>query len=609
MRNLFRLIYSVLTKSEKKELFLLFLGSIAMGLFEMVGVVSVVPFMMVASDASLVTTNQYLSFMYLSLGAGPVNQFLVTFGFILIALLVASNSFNAFIVWRITKFSHMQGHRVSQRLLFKQLSKRYVYFLERNVSDIVKSILTEVDRTVVGVLLPLLGMGSKIVTVFAILVMLLIFNPFLTIIALLIVSITYIVLYFGIRKKLLHLGELSADLQSKRYRVVYESLSGIKDVIMKNLSNEMIDRYSKPSQHYANVSAVGNALSEIPRFALELVIFGGIVGLVIQLLIFEDDSLFIATLSLFAMAGIRIMPAAQLIFRAFSTIRYNLPVLENLVRDFQDETNDDAQHQEKMSKIIINHSLQLNNVDFSYFGSNQKVLNNFCMEIKANTIVGIVGTSGSGKTTLINILLGLIKPDGGEILLDGVNLAGNNIRSWRNGIGYVPQDVFVFDASLFKNVALSVEHSEANLPRLKEVVSLAELDDFVHSMNGGYNGELGERGSKMSGGQRQRLGIARALYSNPSILVFDEATSALDGITEGKIMDSISKLKKDHTIIMVAHRTTTLKTCDTIYLLEGGEIKDSGDYNYLMKNNTTFRKMAEQKSSTVENSKENDNTI
>ena len=593
--ELFRLINSLLIDGERKELLFLFLGSVAMGLFEMVGIVSVVPFMMVASDTSLVTTNQYLSFAYGFLGADSVNDFIVTLGFMLIALMVVSNSFNALIVWRITKFSHMQGCRISERLLSKHLSKSYVYFLGKNVSDIVKSVLTEVDRTVVGVLLPLLGMSSKIISVLVILGMLMFFNPVLTTISLLMLSSAYSILYFSIRKKILNLGQLSTDLLGKRYRVVYESMSGIKDVIMKNLSSEILYRYSKPSQQYANVSALGNVFSELPKYALELIIFGGIVALVIQLLTYESESLFIATLSLYAMAGIRLMPSAQLIFRAFSTIRYNTPILKNIVGDLQDSREEDVQSNQKVSKITINKSIQLNNIEFSYQGSKNKIINDFCMNIKANTTVGIVGSSGSGKTTIINILLGLITAKSGEILLDDVKLTGKNILSWRNSIGYVPQDVFVSDDSLINNITLGVDEGEADMSQIKAVVSLAELDHFVQSINGGYSGELGERGSKMSGGQRQRLGIARALYCEPGILVFDEATSALDGITEEKIMNSIQKLQKDHTIIMVAHRVATLKSCDVIYMLEDGHIEDSGTYEYLIKNNMTFSKMAEQK--------------
>ncbi|MDA9148578.1 ABC transporter ATP-binding protein/permease [Alphaproteobacteria bacterium] len=607
--ELYKLINAVLIDSEKKELLFLFFGSIVMGLFEMVGIVSVVPFIMVASDISLVSSNQYLSLMYVFLGADSANDFIVILGFILIVLMIISNTFNAYIVWRITKFSYMQGCRISERLLSKHLSKNYVYFLGKNVSDIVKTILTEVDRAVSGVLLPLLGMSSKIISVLIILAMLMFYNPLLTVISVFFLSFAYIILYIGIRKKILRLGQSSTELIGKRYRVVYESMSGIKDVIMKNLSSEMLSRYSKSSKQYAEVSALGNAFSELPRYALELVIFGGLVTLVIHQLVYDSENLFIATLSLYAIAGIRLMPSAQLIFRAFSTVRYHTPVLKNIVKDLQDDLQEAIQCEQKISKIKINKSIQMNNIEYSYPNSKNKILKEFNMNIKSNSIVGIVGSSGSGKTTLINILLGLIVPDTGDILIDGKKLTGKNILSWRKSIGYVPQDVFVSDNSIINNITFGRNESEADFPLIREVITLAELDHFVQSIKGGYNGSLGERGSKMSGGQRQRLGIARALYTKPSIIVFDEATSALDGITEKKIMDSIYNLKKNHIIIMVAHRVTTLKRCNIIYFLENGQIKDSGTYKYLLKNNLTFRQMAEQKFETVTNINDGSNIL
>ena len=593
--KLYKLVNALLIDSEKKELIFLFFGSVVMGLFEMIGVVSIVPFMVVASDTSLVESNQYLILIYDVLGADSVNEFVVILGFILISLMLLSNIFNAFIVWRITKFSHMQGCRISERLLFKHLSKQYIYFMNKNVSDIVKSVLTEVDRTVSGVILPLLGMSSKIISVLFILIMLIFFNPMLTMIAILLLSSVYTILYFSIRKKILQLGTESTELLGKRYRVVYEAMSGIKDVIMKSLSSEMLKRYTKPSTKYADVSALGNAFSELPKYALELIIFGGIVALVIQLLTYESESVFIATLSLYAMAGIRLMPSAQLIFRAFSTVRYHTPVLENIVRDLQDDQEKGVQCEEKVARIKINKSIQLDNIEYTYPGSKNKVLNGFCMNIKPNSTVGIVGASGSGKTTLINILLGLIAPDKASVMVDNAKITGKNICSWRASIGYVPQDVFVSDDSIINNITFGRKEGEINMSVIKEVTSLAELDEFVQSTTGGYHGGLGERGSKMSGGQRQRLGIARALYNAPSAIVFDEATSALDSITERKIMDSIHNLQKNHTIIMVAHRVSTLRRCDVIYMLKNGKIQDSGTYEYLIKNNSTFAKMAEDK--------------
>jgi ATP-binding cassette, subfamily B, bacterial PglK len=589
--NTYRLIKKLLVKSEKKELIFLFFGSVIMGLLETIGIAAIVPFMAVASDPSIIENNQYLMSLYTALSFSAVNDFVIFLGAVLIALMLFSNTFNAFIVWRVTKFSYLQGYGISRRMLDKYLSQQYVYFLDVNTSSIVKNILTEVDRTVSGVILPLLGMSSKIVTVVFIIIMLIIFNPTLAITMFLFLSLVYTVLYMLIRKKMLRLGSKSTELIEKRYRVVFEAMSGIKDVIMKNTRNNILSEYSKSSFEYAEISALGNAISELPRYALELIIFGGMVVLTVYLLMYDDSSMFITTLSLYAMAGYRLMPSAQLIFRASSTIRYTIPVLQNVVKELKKDSKE-IECDKKIREIEFNSLLQLKNIEYTYPNSKNKILDKLCIDITPNTMVGIVGMSGSGKTTLIDILLGLISPDKGSIKVDNVEINEKNVCAWRGSIGYVPQDVFIMDDSIINNIAYGKKSDDIDKSIIKSVVSLTGLNFFVESMTGGYYGEIGERGSKMSGGQRQRLGIARALYNDPDLLVFDEATSSLDGVTEDKIINSIYNLKDKKTIIMVAHKTSTLKGCDVIYLIQNGKVGDFGTYEQLIENNTLFRRMS-----------------
>ena len=422
--------------------------------------------------------------------------------------------------------------------------------------------------------------------------MLLVFDPMLAIIMILVLTLIYSILYMAIRKKITQMGAESTTLIGMRYRVVFEAISGIKDVIMKNISGEMLKRYSEPSLKYAKYSAYGNALSELPRYALEIIIFGGMVMLTVSLLMNEQDSSFIAVLSLYAMAGYRLMPSAQLIFRAFSTIRYNTPVLEKIINELNDKYVLIENEVEAADGVQFRDEIKLDKIEYTYPGSRDKVLNNLSIEIKSRSAIGIAGVSGAGKTTLIDILLGLISPDKGSLKVDGVEITASNICAWRKSIGYVPQDVFVADDTIANNIAFGIPSNEIVESNIEFSASLSNLDSFIASLAEGYETIIGERGSKMSGGQRQRLGIARALYSNPDIIVFDEATSALDGITESEIIDSLHNLRHKKTIVMIAHRLTTLKECDIIYFLKDGVVSDSGTYQELMEHNSLFKDMS-----------------
>ena len=291
------------------------------------------------------------------------------------------------------------------------------------------------------------------------------------------------------------------------------------------------------------------------------------------------------------MAGFRLLPAVQQIYSGITNFKFNLPALEKLYSDLS-KAPVSAYEINNQEPMVLSEDLEVNSLSYSYSNSKSLVLNKLNLKINANTTIGIVGSTGSGKTTLIDLLLGLLSPNSGSISVDGVEINDNNIRAWQQIVGYVPQSIYLNDDSIERNIAFAVPKNQVDKKLIKQVAKMANLDSFVESLPEKYNTVVGERGVRLSGGQRQRIGIARALYHSPSVIFLDEATSSLDGITENVIMEAIQNLSHKKTIVMVAHRLTTLKECDVIHLMQNGHIVDSGTYQQLVDNNKDFKEMA-----------------
>jgi ABC-type multidrug transport system fused ATPase/permease subunit len=300
-------------------------------------------------------------------------------------------------------------------------------------------------------------------------------------------------------------------------------------------------------------------------------------------------------LSVYAFSGYRLMPALQTTYVAFTQLRFSKPALDNLYNDLNKLKNDTFKINQK-KLIDIQKSITLNNVCFSYPNTDVLALKNLNMEIKSFSKIGIVGLTGSGKTTIIDIILGLLEPKQGTLKIDGNIINSRNVSEWQNNIGYVPQQIYLSDASIAENIALGIKPHDINQKALELASNIANLHQFVKKeLINGYNTIVGERGVRLSGGQRQRIGIARALYHNPQVLIFDEATSSLDNLTEKAVMEAIKNLANKKTIILIAHRLSTVKNCDNIFILNSGEIKGQGTYEQLIKSNPEFKKLSEVK--------------
>tara|TARA_B100000767_G_scaffold154324_1_gene145187 strand:- start:557 stop:2341 length:1785 start_codon:yes stop_codon:yes gene_type:complete len=582
----------IFLKSELKKVVLVFFGLILVGLLEVAGVSSIAPFMAVITSPDIIHENKYLEIAYQFSQAPNDNTFIIYLGVFSISVLLIANFVNAFMVWQINYFSYLQTHRVSVRLMRGYLHRPYSFYLDQNTSELSKNILNEINRSIGGTVLPALTVLSKLIVTIFIFILLVYIDPIIASCTTIILGSAYWLIYRFVRSRLNNIGVGANETNFQMYKTANEAMSGIKDIKLRGIEEEFVGRFNNPSQRFNTYLAQKTIMAVLPRYLLEVVAFSGI----ISVMIFFVSTGYTTTeilpiVSLYAMAGFRLLPAVQQIYSGITNFKFNLPALEKLYSDLS-KAPVSAYEINNQEPMVLSEDLEVNSLSYSYSNSKSLVLNKLNLKINANTTIGIVGSTGSGKTTLIDLLLGLLSPNSGSISVDGVEINDNNIRAWQQIVGYVPQSIYLNDDSIERNIAFAVPKNQVDKKLIKQVAKMANLDSFVESLPEKYNTVVGERGVRLSGGQRQRIGIARALYHSPSVIFLDEATSSLDGITENVIMEAIQNLSHKKTIVMVAHRLTTLKECDVIHLMQNGHIVDSGTYQQLVDNNKDFKEMA-----------------
>ena len=592
-----RQAYALLSPSHRRGLLVLATLMLLSAIFEMAGIASIMPFMSMVADPGIVDHNHWLSLTYHRFGFDSPRSFMIFLGFVVLGVLFLSNLIAALTVWSILRFSFTAGRDLAQKMFSVYLNHPYVFFLNRNSSELVQNTLFEMGRTVNNVLIPVLTILARSTIALSILILLFSVNPSLALVAGTLLGGAYGLVYFGVRKTLARSGQEISRENARRTQVAYETFGGIKDIKILGREKTFFDLFQKPVERYALLQAQTQMISLLPRYALETMAFGGIIGIVLYLLSTgENLSTTLPLISLYALAGYRLMPALQQIFANWSTVRFNISAVERISRDIE-ALPENAQKQEvpppATRRLSLQTAIELDRVTFHYPGREEAVLDDLSLVIPARTSIGLVGSTGSGKTTTLDILLGLLEPTGGSLKIDGQPVNRTNVRQWQATIGYVPQQIMLLDDTVLKNIAFGIPEQEIDRDKVVQAATLAHLHDFVTSdLREGYDTPIGERGVRLSGGQRQRIGIARALYHKPSVLVLDEATSALDNITENVIMEALNTLARDKTVIMVAHRLTTVRECDTIVVLDRGRVVDSGTYDALLERNDFFRMLA-----------------
>ncbi len=591
MENFKKLIF-LLTPSEQRRAGLLLIMILVMALIDTIGVASILPFMAVLTNPDIIGTNLILKKMYQTsniFGVESSQQFLFALGILVFVTLVISLIFKAITTYVQVKFIQMREYSLGKRLIQGYLHQPYSWFLNRNSAELGKNILSEVTLVIGAGLRPLIELIAKGLVAIALICLLVIADPKLALIVGLSVGGAYGIIFFIIRHYLNIIGKVRLKSNELRFKSVSEAFGASKEVKIGGLEKKYIQKFSDPAQIYAKTQASSQAINLIPRFFLEAMAFGGILLIILYMMAQSGNfNNSLPIISLYVFAGYRLMPAVQQIYVSFARLTFISPSLDKLYNDIKNLSIPNIDKDQ--GTLLIKNDVILKNIFYNYPNSSRTVLKNISLKISAKSSVGLVGTTGSGKTTTVDIILGLLEAQKGTLEVDGKIIDKQNCRSWQRSIGYVPQHIYLSDDTVAANIAFGVEPIDISLDAVEKASKIANLHEFVvNELDNKYQTTIGERGIRLSGGQRQRIGIARALYHNPQVLILDEATSALDNKTEKAVMDAVNNLSKDITIILIAHRLSTVKKCDKIILLENGEIKNQGKFEELIKVNENFR--------------------
>lgn len=595
MLTLIRKLASVLDMGERKEALVVFSMMIFAALLEVVGVASILPFISVLSNPVIIEKNSIISAAYNYLGFVDQRNFLVFLGVVVLIVFLASLIFRAIMIFSIQHFALMRIHTIGLRLLSIYMGQPYEFFLHRNSAGLGKALLAEVATVASNVLLPTMRALSGVIVAVAIIGVLLVIQPASSLILSAFFVSSYGTIDWLTRKRIGQAAQIRLKANGDQYRIAGEAIQGLKELRVLGRESDYINRFREPSRLYSYHDARISSTREMPFYIIQGIAFGGMLVMLLFWIVRGDDLHDkLPLISFFAFAGYRLLPAFQDIFRSVGQIRFAMPVLDQLVADISLSADCGPLTRSSVNPLPFQNSLKLENVTFRYRGAEADTLTGLSLALPARGRVALVGHTGAGKSTIADLILGLLRPTTGRILVDGVELDEGNLRDWQADLGYVPQQIYLADDTVAANIAFGVPKEEIDYASVERAARRAQIYDFIVSdLPLRFETMIGERGARLSGGQRQRLGIARALYCDPKVVVFDEATSALDNQTEAAVIESIEQLGRDKTVILVAHRLSTIKSCERICLIDNGRLVASGAYDDLLETTPLFRELVD----------------
>ncbi len=592
--------WALLQTREQRNAWIVLAIIIAGGLSSALMVGSVLPFLSVLAQPRNIETTPALNWAYNTYGFTSDYAFLVALGLTSLVAIIIASAIQLLKTWAVARFAVMRIHSLSSRLLASYLRQPYEFFLNRHSGDMSTRILTETHQMVTHFLQPAAEVVASIFGIIAIIALLLWAEPLLAVLSFAVLGGVYSLTYLLSRRSLKRLGAVRAQANNARFRTANEALGGIKDIKLLGCEQHYLARYDVSSYKMARAITTIQFISAMPKFVLEAIAFGGII--LLCLIIMDPQNLtsgsrlenILPILGLFAFAGQRLMPELSKLYQSLSQIQASSAAVDIVYRDLMLQENRVKLPKTQPVGLSLRQQLNLEAISYQYPDASYGGVRDIKLTIAAGEKIGIVGGTGAGKTTLADLILGLLNPISGSLVIDGVPVTENNLRAWQQSVGYVPQDIFLTDASLSENIALGVPPMDIDHVRVVEVAQIAQIDQFITSdLAEGYETSIGERGIRLSGGQRQRIGIARALYQAADLIVFDEATSALDNLTEREVMSAINALPNEMTVLMIAHRLSTVQGCDRIIVMEGGRMVGFDTWDALITENFAFQRIAE----------------
>ena len=562
----------LLTPSERRGAVVL-LGLMIVGMtLEMLCTGLVIPAIALMMQQDLATTYPQFQPLLAALGTPTQTELILNVMLGLVGIYLIKNLFLAFLAWRQTRYAFGVQVQLSQRLFTAYLRQPYTFHLQRNSAQLIRNVTGEV-AVFTDAIISILNITTEFLVLLGISTLLLAVEPAGTLIAVLVLGTAAWTFHRSTRARILRWGESRHLHDGLRLQHLQQGLGGAKDVKLLGREANFLDQYFVHSAKSARASQFQATLQMLPRLWLELLAVVGLATLVISMLAQSREmATIVPTLGLFAAAAFRLMPSANRILAAAQVLRYYLPAVKTLHDELKfAEPERESRRPQGPAAAGFQSDIHLANVSYSYPSAAVSALNEVTLRIRKGESVGFVGPSGSGKSTLVDVILGLLTPGPGQVLVDGEDIQ-DNLRAWQDQIGYVPQSIYLTDDTLRRNVAFGLANEMIDEASVARAVRAAQLEEFVAALPKGLETILGERGVRLSGGQRQRIGIARALYHDPAVLVLDEATSALDTATERGVMQAVNALHGSKTILIVAHRLSTVAGCDRLYRLEQGRI-------------------------------------
>ena len=598
MSGIVKQLHALLTARERLRFGFLVLATLVLAVLELVGIGAMVAFMGVLAQPDLVLENRWLNRLNTLLGIGDTHKFILICGFTLLLIYLLRNLLAGFMVWLQLRFVWGTQLSLSQKLLERYIYSPYVYFLTHNTSELQRNLLSETNHLVTGVMLPATQLITQSVMAACILALLLWNDPLLAGAIIMLFGGAYGWVYMRFRHKLSTIGARRVAANQLRFKTLSEALSGIKEVRMTGHEQYFIDGFTDALRKFTRQMIASGLIAQLPRHLIESLAFGGLFGVTLYLVgVKQTMQEIIPVATLYAVAAYRMLPAFQQIMQAVSSLQVNRKSLDVISRDlaFAGRFPDAAMIRNiRKQPITCEESVKLQDISFRYPGAKANAVERFTLTIHKNTTIGLVGPTGAGKSTVADIVLGLLIPQSGQVKIDQTPITEQNAPAWQVHTGYVPQQIFLTDDTIARNIAFGLKPDDIDHEALVDAARMAHIFDFVtNELPGGFDTVVGERGIRLSGGQRQRIAIARALYHTPELLVFDEATNALDGATEAIIRQSVRQLAGSKTLLIIAHRLNTVKDCDVIHVLEHGRIIASGSYEELMEDSDIFRAMAQ----------------